>query len=175
MSNRIIRDGTIVADDWTLVPTDASELSVASKLIVPLKLWQAHRKALIARGEPLGIWLDSANDPANIAADVNLFSVIALNFPTFKDGRNSSTAYLLRTRYAYKGELRAIGDVLRDQLFAYKRVGFNAFAVRADRDIDDALKGLNDFSDVYQGSVDQPLPLYRRRSVTPPKVTKASI
>ena len=166
MSSQIILDGVIVDDDWTVVPVDVSELPVTSKLIVPLKLWQAHRNTLIARGEPLGVWLDSADDPADIATEVNVFSVIALNFPTFKDGRNSSSAYILRTRYAYKGELRAIGDVLRDQLFAYKRVGFNAFAVRADRDIEDALKGLSDFSDVYQGSADQPLPLYQRRAIS---------
>jgi uncharacterized protein (DUF934 family) len=165
MSNKIIRDGAIVTDNWSLLPVDATELPTASKIIVPLKLWQTQKNGLLARGEPLGIWLDSADDPATIGDDANRFSVIALNFPTFKDGRSSSTAYLLRTRYGYKGELRAIGDVLRDQLFMLKRVGFNAFAVRADKDIEDALKGLSDFSEVYQGSVEQPLPLYRRRVI----------
>jgi uncharacterized protein (DUF934 family) len=165
VSRKIIRDGAIIGDDWTLLAKDAKELPATSKIIVPLALWKAQRNALLARGEPLGVWLDSAEDPADIAADVNHFSVIAVNYPAFKDGRGSSTAYLLRTRYNFKGELRAIGDVLRDQLFALKRVGFNAFAVRADKDIEDALKGLSDFSEVYQGSVDQPLPLFRRRAV----------
>jgi uncharacterized protein (DUF934 family) len=164
MSRKIIRDGTIVSDDWTLLSADTTTLPAASQVIVPLRLWQTQRNGLLARGEPLGVWLDSADEPADIAADVNHFSVIAVNFPTFKDGRGSSTAYLLRTRYQYKGELRAIGDVLRDQLFALKRVGFNAFAVRADKDVADALKGLSDFSEVYQGSTDQPLPLFHRRA-----------
>jgi uncharacterized protein (DUF934 family) len=171
MSNKIIRDGGIVSDDWTLLAKDATELPAASNIIVPLKLWQTQRNALLARGEPLAVWFDSEEDPADITADINHFSVIAVNFPAFKDGRGSSTAYLLRTRYNFKGELRAIGDVLRDQLFALKRVGFNAFAVRADKDIEDALKGLSDFSEVYQGSVDQPLPLFRRRAATVKETT----
>lgn len=91
-------------------------------------------------------------------------SVIALNFPAFTDGRHCSSAYLLRNRYGYKGELRAIGDVLRDQLFSYQRVGFDAFALRADKDPVDALKAFEEFSEVYQASTDQPLPLFRRRA-----------
>jgi len=88
--------------------------------------------------------------------------VVAVDFPKFTDGRGYSIAYNLRMRLGYMGELRAIGDVLRDQLFAMYRVGFNAFATRQDRSIDDALKGLTVFSEVYQTSVDQKLPLFRR-------------
>ena len=97
-----------------------------------------------------------ANEFAHLA-------LIAVDFPAFKDGRGYSTAWLLRSRYGWTGELRAIGDVLRDQMFFYKRVGFNAYAVREDKDIEEALIGLNDFSDVYSGSIDQPIPLFRRR------------
>jgi uncharacterized protein (DUF934 family) len=68
----------------------------------------------------------------------------------------------LRARLGYTGELRAIGDVLRDQLFYLQRVGFDAFEPRADRSIEDALKGLSDFSEVYQTSIDQKSPLFRR-------------
>ena len=74
-----------------------------------------------------------------------------------------SIAALLRSRYGFKGELRAIGDVLRDQLFYLQRVGFSAFALRADKDIHDALNALSDFSETYQGAIDQALPLFRRR------------
>lgn len=84
--------------------------------------------------------------------------------PAFTDGRHCSTAYLLRNRYGYKGEVRAIGDVLRDQLFSYLRVGFDAFALREDKDPLDALKAFEEFSEVYQASTDQPLPLFRRRA-----------
>jgi uncharacterized protein (DUF934 family) len=172
---RIIRDRQIVADDWTLIPAGEEGAPVAlptsGKLIVPLNVWQAQRDVLLERAgqqnAPLGVWFDSNEDPADIAADVQRFAVIAVNFPRFADGRGYSTAFLLRSRYGYQGELRAIGDVLRDQLFYMLRVGFNAFAVRADRDIEDALKALNDFSETYQASVDQPVPLFRRRAEFP--------
>ncbi|MDO8413066.1 MAG: DUF934 domain-containing protein, partial [Gallionellaceae bacterium] len=96
--------------------------------------------------------------------DVAKFAVIAVNFPRFADGRGYSIAYNLRVRLSYTGELRALGDVLRDQMFYMQRVGFDAFAPRPDRNIHDALKGLNDFSEVYQTSVDQKQPLFRRVS-----------
>jgi len=91
------------------------------------------------------------------------FQVIALNFPSFTDGRHYSSARLLRERYGYKGEIRAIGDVLRDQLFYMRRCGFDAFAIRADRDPVDALEGLKDFSVTYQAAADDERPLFRRR------------
>jgi uncharacterized protein (DUF934 family) len=170
MSERkIIRDGAVVSDDWTVVARPSRDavaaLPAISKLILPLDIWRAERNALIARGEPLGVWIDSEQDPLALGTDVHLLSVVAVNFPVFKDGRGYSSAFLIRDRLKYRGELRAIGDVLRDQLFYMKRVGFNAFAVREDRNIEEALNGLNDFSDVYQGSIDQPVPLFRRREI----------
>ena len=94
---------------------------------------------------------------------IGSLSVVGVNFPKFTDGRGYSIATLLRSRYGFKGELRAIGDVLRDQLFYMRRVGFNAFAVRSDKDIQDAAQALTDFSETYQGAIDQALPLFRRR------------
>ena len=94
--------------------------------------------------------------------DIKKFTVIAVDFPKFSDGRGYSIAFNLRARLGYTGELRAIGDVLRDQLFYMQRVGFDAFAPRPDRKIEDALKGLSDFSEVYQTSFDPKLPLFRR-------------
>jgi len=169
---RIIVNRAIVEDDWSFVAAgqEAEPLPAAGKLLVPLKLWQARRDELIDHAAharaPLGVWLEGHEDPAELADDIGRFSLIAIHFPRFADGRGYSAAYLLRTRYGYAQELRAIGDVLRDQLFYLKRVGFTAFAVRADKDIEDALKALNDFSETYQGSVDQPVPLFRRRAVT---------
>jgi uncharacterized protein (DUF934 family) len=85
-----------------------------------------------------------------------------VQFPKFGDGRGFSTAALLRNRHGWRGELRAIGDVLRDQLFFMKRVGFDSFALRADRNVEEAVASLSDFSDSYQGSVEPHLPAYRR-------------
>jgi uncharacterized protein (DUF934 family) len=89
--------------------------------------------------------------------------VIAVNFPKFTDGRGFSAARLLRERYGYQGELRAIGDVLRDQLQELERCGFDAFLLRADQDVQSALHAFADLSDQYQTSALQPLPLFRRR------------
>ena len=161
---RIIKNGQILDETWHLLPADATldSISNSDDLIVPLALWREHAHALKARDGGLGVWLEAGEEIEEIVADLDHFQVIALNFPAFTDGRHCSSAYLLRNRYGYKGELRAIGDVLRDQLFYLQRVGFNAFAVRADRDLRDALNGLADFSEVYQPSADQPLPLFRR-------------
>ncbi len=164
----IIRDFDVIADDWLVLPAIADGASAAlpdGKLIVPLNVWMAQTDTLTERKLPVGIWLDSNQDPAEIANAVNSFAVVAVNFPKFADGRGYSIATLLRSRYGYKGELRAIGDVLRDQLFYMHRVGFNAFAVRADKDIHDALKALKDFSVKYQGSVSEPRPLFKRRRI----------
>lgn len=141
------------------------------QVLVPLALWQARREELAARASrgEIGVWLDSHELPEPLAecGGLDRFPVIAINFPKFTDGRGYSIAVLLRSRYGYRGELRAIGDVLRDQLFYMKRCGFDAFALREDKDIDSALASLDDFTDTYQGAVDQPLPLFRRSGGRP--------
>jgi uncharacterized protein (DUF934 family) len=168
--SKLIRNAQIVDDLAVVVPLAAGDTaeSVAlpgGPLIVPLAVWQARRAELSGRTD-LGVWLDSAEDPAAIAADLNEFAVVALNFPKFTDGRAYSSAALLRTRYGFQGELRAIGEVLRDQLFFMQRCGFDAFALKAgkydDAQFAAALASLNDFSVPYQGAVDQPEPLFRR-------------
>jgi uncharacterized protein (DUF934 family) len=161
--SKVIIDKVVVDDAWALVATADAEIPNAQKIIVPLKIWQAKPAAL--SGKVVGVSLDGADDPGALESDINSLLIIAVNFPTFKDGRGYSTAYLLRTRYGYTGELRAIGDIQRDQLFYLQRVGFNAFAIRADKDIEAALNSFNDFSDVYQGSVVQASPLFRRRQI----------
>lgn len=162
---QIIKGSQVVPDTWQLLPKDATleHLTNSGDIIVPLVMWQQHAHALKARDGRLGVWLDADEEAENIADDLEHFAVIALNFPVFSDGRNYSNARLLRDRYQYKGELRSIGDVLRDQLFFMHRCGFDAYALREDHDPHEALASLNDFSEVYQASTDQPLPLFRRR------------
>lgn len=162
---RIIKNDQVVDETWHLLPKDATldGLTNCDDLIVPLGLWREHAHALKARDGGLGVWLDSDEQVEELADDLANFQVIALNFPAFTDGRHYSSARLLRERYGYKGEIRAIGDVLRDQLFLMRRCGFDAFAVRADRDPYDALEGLKDFSVTYQAAADDPRPLFRRR------------
>ena len=162
----IIKNKTIVDDDWIVLRLGENDTpeSVAvppGKVIVPLKVWQAQRDKLQHRAD-LGVWLASAERAEELKDDLARFSVIAVDFPKFADGRGYSIAHHLRVRLGYRGELRAIGDVLRDQLFYMQRVGFDAFAPRADKDIHEALKGLSDFSLSYQASVVEKLPLFRR-------------
>ncbi|MFL9924874.1 DUF934 domain-containing protein [Herbaspirillum lusitanum] len=162
----IIKNKTVVGDDWQLLrlAEDQTPDSVplpAGKVVVPLKVWEAQRAALQGRAE-LGVWFASDERPEALKDDLAHFKLIAVDFPKFADGRGYSIAYNLRARLGYTGELRAIGDVLRDQLFYMQRVGFDAFAVRADKNIHDALKGLTDFSEKYQTSWDEKNPLFRR-------------
>jgi uncharacterized protein (DUF934 family) len=165
----IIKNKQVVQDDWTLVHLQEGETAenaaVPAKAIVPLAVWQAQHAALAARAD-VGVWLASHERPEALKDDVAKLPVIAVDFPKFADGRGYSIAYNLRARLGYQGELRATGDVLRDQLFYMQRVGFDAFATRPDRNIHDALKGLTDFSDVYQASWDQKSPLFRRAERT---------
>ncbi len=162
---KIIKNHEVVDDQWQLLPADATlEQALSSNQpIVPNVLWQAHKNELSALSQ-LGIWLDTDELVEDIAADLASFALVALNFPVFTDGRQFSNARLLRERYSFTGEVRAVGDVLRDQLLMMKRCGFDAFAVRSDRDPHDALQALEEFSVYYQAAWDNPLPLYRRRS-----------
>ncbi|MEP7068087.1 MAG: DUF934 domain-containing protein [Usitatibacter sp.] len=165
---RVIRGRRVEDDVWVVLgfaPHEdlAAELP-AGAVIVPLSAWKARRDEIVARGGLLGVWLAPADDPAQIAADLDRFSVVAVHFPKFTDGRGYSTAALLRTRYGYRGELRAFGDVGRDQLFNLARCGFDSFKLAAHRDPESAIAAFADFSVRYQGSVDDPAPLFRKRA-----------
>ncbi|MGH6630590.1 MAG: DUF934 domain-containing protein [Burkholderiales bacterium] len=168
----IIKDRQVAADPWQRLElgSDGSLPPVppAGDVIVPLAMWQRLRAELLARPGRLGVWLNSNEEPAAIAEDLRLFGVVAVNFPKVTDGRGYSIACLLRERYGWKGELRAFGDIWRDQLFFLASCGFNAFALREGEDAREALAAFGDFSETYQGSVRQPLPLFRRRQVPPP-------
>lgn len=162
----IIKDKAIVSDDWNVLKladgeTPESAAVPEGRQIVPLQVWLAQKTRLAARGD-IGVWIASDERPEQLKEDAASLPLIAVDFPSFADGRGYSIAYNLRARLGFTGELRAIGDVLRDQLFYMSRVGFNAFATREDRSIEDALKGLSDFSEVYQHSWDQKSPLFRR-------------
>jgi uncharacterized protein (DUF934 family) len=160
----IIKDRNVVADPWQRLEPGADGGSLpAGDIIVPLALWRSARGALLARPGRIGVWLDSHEDPAAIAEDLRHFQVVAVNFPKMGDGRGFSTARLLRERYGWKGELRAVGDIFRDQLFFLSSCGFDSFALRDGEDPQEALAGFGVFSEAYQGSVERPLPLFRRR------------
>jgi uncharacterized protein (DUF934 family) len=128
--------------------------------LLPLAAWQAADPAARAGA---GLWLAPADDPRPLAGQLDDVPIVAVDFPTFKDGRGYSIAALLRSRLRYAGDLRAVGDVLIDQLHYLKRVGFTSFALRADQKVADAVAALRTFSEAYQGAADGALPLFRRR------------
>lgn len=164
---KLIRNRAIAADNWLLLePGPQGALPAIpgdGKLIVPLALWQARREELVARAGDIGVWLDASEDPAAIAGDLERIALVAVNFPKFGDGRGYSIGRLLRERYGYRGELRAIGEVARDHLLFMARCGFDAFALREGEDPEEALGAFDDFSEGYQSWVGQPQPLFRRR------------
>lgn len=168
MPEQLIQNGRIVADRWQRLEVsedaDLGALS-AAPILLPASLWCARRDELLARTGEIGVSLAPDFPLESLAGDIHRFSLIAVEFPKFADGRGYSIASLLRQRYGYRGELRAVGDVGRDQIFYLQRVGFNAFLIPEGRDAEDAMQGLTDFPDTYQGAADQPLPLFRRRAV----------
>lgn len=162
----IIRNDQVVSDDWQVLRLTAEAPLVgipAGPVLVPLATWLERNAELVARGDA-SVWLAGTDDPAQLAPWLTQLSLLAVDFPKFTDGRGFSVAYLLRSRFGFRGELRAIGDVLPDQLFYMRRVGFDAFAVRADKDIRKALQVLQPFSDSYQGSWDNAVPAFRRHA-----------
>lgn len=168
----LIRHRKLAIDNWQLL--DVLEVGEdgalpplpAGQIIVPIAAWRRARAQLLERDGAIGVWLSASDEPADIADDLGRFEVIAVQFPSFTDGRGYSIGRLLRERYGWSGELRAIGDIQRDQLFYLMRCGFDAFALREGEDVEVALSAFGDFSERYQSAVDQPLPLFRRREVS---------
>jgi uncharacterized protein (DUF934 family) len=144
-------------------------IPATGNIIVPLSVFIARNSELTSRinaGE-VGVWLATHELIETLTAhqtNLNGLPIIAIFVERFADGRIFSLGTLLRTRFGFKNEMRAIGDVLRDQLFFLKRSGFNSFLIRADRNAEDALASLNDFSTPYQGAVDEPRPIFQRYS-----------
>lgn len=166
MPDIVNQDGSIRADDWTVVTHPAEGESLAlpdGNCLIPAELWLAGKDRFLGKAG-VGVWLESHEEPHLLAEVVSKLPLIAVNFPKFSDGRGYSTARLLRERYGYQGELRAIGDVLLDQLQFMKRCGFDSYALRPDKDITKAARCLNFFSNTYQAATDNDQPLFRRRA-----------
>ncbi|MBD3642414.1 MAG: DUF934 domain-containing protein [Marinobacter sp.] len=167
MPDVINADGTIRQDNWVVVPRpeEGESLAIPSDqpALIPADLWLAGYEHF-AGNDQIGVWFDSHDEPEIIADRVNELPLIGVNFPRFVDGRGYSIARLLRERFGYRNELRAIGDVLLDQLQFMKRCGFDSYALRPDKDINHAATCLNFFSQGYQAATDTDLPLFRRRA-----------
>ena len=141
---RIIKNGALVPDRWQRVEAGAALPADDAPLILPLPMWLAHRGG---RDPALsGVWLAPDDDPDALLPALAELPVIAIHFPVFTDGRGYSLARLLRGRHGYRGELRAFGDVLRDQMYFLRCCGFDSFCLRADQALEEALTALDDYA-----------------------------
>lgn len=156
-------------ETFTAEQIAATQIPATGKILLPFTVWLANKDLLesrVAQGE-VGLLIATHEAIEDVMAEVkniNVFSLVAVYVERFADGRIFTIGNLLRTRYGFKNELRAVGDVLRDQLFFLKRSGFNSYLIRADRSAVEALESLKDFSQPYQGAVDIEQPAWRRVS-----------
>jgi uncharacterized protein (DUF934 family) len=158
----LIKHGKVVeGDGWQLIADDAP-VPESGDVIVGLARLSADAGQLNARKGRLGVRVDPEDEPSEAAKVLPKVALVAVNFPKFGDGRGYSKARLLRERFGFKGELRAVGEVLADQLQYMSRCGFDAFELAAGKDVAAALHAMRDFSVTYQAATDDPRPLYRR-------------
>ncbi len=157
----IKNDRVVDADAWLFLDKEASSYPPTGAVVVPLSLWLDHRVDLLQR-EQCAVWLDSEQEPEPLRQDLDTLSMVAINFPVFSDGRGYSYARRLR-QLGFLGEVRAIGDVLPDQLHYMSRCGFDAFELRGDKSVESALAQKSSISVTYQAGQDQPKPLFARR------------
>ena len=164
------RTGRIVEDNWKTLTEDhdVENLEKAS-YIVSIEQWNQYGHILCQQERNLALKLTIDADLAELQNDIGFFSLIVIEFPHFTDGQGFSLAALLRERYGYRGELRAAGSILLDQLFYLKRCGFDSFELpetESEPSVNpsEVVRALNSFSESYQQSSDQPLPLFRWRT-----------
>lgn len=145
----LIKDEKVVADGWVAVADDAA-LPADRPAIVSFARWKVERETLATRNAPLGLSLKNTDPVEEIGPEIARFGVVALNFPKFSDGRAYSQARILRERYGFKGELRATGQVLPDQLIHMLRVGFDAFETADARLLQQWSKAVSAYHAFYQ-------------------------
>ncbi len=167
----LIIDGTVATNEWRLLPQNDGETEITAEslapgqVILPYAIWKALKGDLAGRKSEIGVWLDSDESADLVGEDAKKLPLIAVHFPAFADGRGFTAGRLLRERYGFAGELRAVGAFMRDQLTYLRRCGFNAFAYEGQQSLANLLESLHDFSDSYQAALDQPLPMFRRRAL----------
>jgi uncharacterized protein (DUF934 family) len=161
----IIRDGRIVDDD-TIAVADDAPLPEQGRVLVSLERAVRELEQLLGRPDGFGVRVPGDAEPEAIVeavGDLARVALIAIVVPKSTDGRHFSLARLLRECFGFRGELRAVGDVLPDQLFYMHRCGYTAFELRADKSLATGLRALEAFTVTYQGAADDPRPLWRRR------------
>lgn len=158
---KLIKGGQHQQDRWTLIEEGAT-IPATGPVILPLALYQAQKSEWHATDREIGVWLNDEQMAEDVSDSLDNLALIALSFPRFANGRGFSKARLLRERYCYKGEIRAIGDFLPDQVFYMSRCGIDAFACRTEEEAMTALALLSPFSVQYQSGTNS-TPLFERR------------
>jgi uncharacterized protein (DUF934 family) len=149
----LFKDGKLIDDPWTHLPDEVA-IPASGPVIVGLKFWREERDVLLKRKDPVGVRLQSDHVAGDVADDLDSLGVVALAFPVYRDGRAYTNARRLRERHGFKGEIRAIGNVLRDQYLFMQRCGFDALEVKEGETEEDWEKATNAFSDFYQPASD---------------------
>ena len=150
--SKLIKSGAFAADTYTQIADDAA--LPEGPVLVSLTRFEKEREALLARNTPVGVLLQSDQSPEKLGDDVTRLSLVALDFPRFRDGRAFSWARMLRSRLGFTGEIRAVGDFLFDQISYQHRVGFDAWLVPDTFRLEDFAKALGEMTNVYQPSAD---------------------
>ena len=149
----LLKDGKLIDDPWSHI-ADEVAIPASGQVIVGLKRWREERDSLIKRKDPAGVRLQSDHTAGDVVDDLEHLGVVALAFPVFKDGRAYSNARRLRERHGYTGEIRAIGNVLRDQYLFMLRCGFDALEVKEGETEKDWQKATKAFSVFFQPAAD---------------------
>jgi len=149
----LVKENAVLEDPYTNV-VGQDDLPPSGAVIVDLDQWQANKDSLAGRADPVGVQLRSDQPPEMIAEDLGSLAVVALEFPAFRDGRAYSYARLLRDQYGFTGEVRAVGDVLLEQLHFMERTGFDAFELDSDDPLRDLQIAGSDLNVWYQPSSD---------------------
>lgn len=162
MSATLLRDREIATDDWQTLEA-GTQLPDSGKLIVELGHWQELGAPASTEARAIGVQLPNTEDVEALWPSICALPLIALSFPLYSDGRAYSQARLLRDRLGFRGQLRATGEVIRDQVLEMHRCGFNEIVPRADQSLDDCVRAFKDFSLAYQGAADGQPSIFRRR------------
>lgn len=165
MSQKILRDQQIVADHWQRLEEN-QELPDRGQFILSLEQWQSLGSPHGSDALAIGLQLPNSEDVEALWPQLSSLPLIALEFPVYSDGRAYSQARILRDRLGFTGELRAVGAVIRDQIWEMARCGFNAIVPREDQNLDECLEAYKDFSLAYQSAADQRPSIFRRRLVS---------
>lgn len=158
----LIKNETILEDDLFVFIDDDAEVPEGSHALVTQARFLEDADALLARAASLGVRVGPEENPQALQAHFGSLALIAVWFPKYADGRGYSHARLLRDRYGWEGELRAVGDIKRDQLFYLKRCGFDAFELAPSQDAASAIEGFSDFQVTYQTAADGRAPVYHQ-------------